>query len=133
MKTLLASSTLFFLSLVGCGKTAPSVSETKSDWQPAFYYCGPVHDPAHCESLHDGTFEQDTSPNIADNHLYETLGPDAKGVDINAGLAFEGRNNAWIRGSSRQWNALKQDVTVQLGQRLRLSGWIRTSPNVHDG
>ncbi|WP_157472879.1 hypothetical protein [Frankia sp. EAN1pec] len=62
---------------------------------------------------------------------WTTEGPDAKGVDVNLGLArnpgFDNHNNAWIRTSSQNWNAVLQTIPVTPNQNYVLRGWIRTS------
>lgn len=58
---------------------------------------------------------------------WTTEGPDAKGVDVKLGLARSGSNNAWIRTSSRNWNAILQTIPVNPNQNYVLRGWVRTS------
>jgi hypothetical protein len=58
---------------------------------------------------------------------WTTEGPDPKGVDVGLGLARTGANNAWIRTSSRNWNAILQTIPVTPNQNYVLRGWVRTS------
>lgn len=60
-------------------------------------------------------------------------GIDPKGMDIGLGLENTGRNNAWIRSGSRQWNAITQVVTVRPNTAYSLSAWVRTSGNFDGG
>ncbi|NUS05452.1 MAG: hypothetical protein HOV97_23180 [Nonomuraea sp.] len=65
---------------------------------------------------------------------WEGEGPDAKGLDDDLGLQRSGRNNGWIRTSSRDvWNAITQRVTVQPNTNYRFYGWVRTSGNFNTG
>jgi hypothetical protein len=50
------------------------------------------------------------------------------GIDLNAGLARSGANNAWARNTSG-WNAVKQEIFVEPNTNYTLTGWIRTSGN----
>lgn len=52
------------------------------------------------------------------------------GVDLNAGKAHSGANNAYIATSGTGFNAIKQAVTVRPNTRYRLLMWIRTSDNI---
>ncbi|MFF7358516.1 MULTISPECIES: hypothetical protein [Streptomyces] len=58
---------------------------------------------------------------------WTTEGSDPKGVDVKRGLARSGSNNAWIRTSSRSWNAILQTIPVNPHQNYVLRGWVRTS------
>lgn len=58
---------------------------------------------------------------------WTTEGPDPKGIDIGLGLARSGADNAWIRTSSRNWNAILQTIPVTPHQDYVLRGWVRTS------
>ncbi len=44
---------------------------------------------------------------------WSSEGPDGHGVDRELGFAHRGSNNAWIRGSTSNWNAITQTMTVQ--------------------
>jgi hypothetical protein len=81
--------------------------------------------------LGDGGFEQQTSRTIS--APWTTEGPDYKGIDIGLNLAHFGTNNAFIRTSSGNWNALTQRVNVRPYASYRLQGWIRTSGNFNGG
>ncbi|MFI9821060.1 hypothetical protein ACIHFC_11400 [Streptomyces sp. NPDC052013] len=58
---------------------------------------------------------------------WTTEGPDPKGADVGLGLHHSGRNNAWIRTSSRNWNAVLQTIPVTPRRNYVLRGWVRTS------
>ncbi|GAB1644009.1 hypothetical protein KRMM14A1259_44320 [Krasilnikovia sp. MM14-A1259] len=73
----------------------------------------------------DGGFEWQGSRAIG--VPWTTEGPDAKGVDVGLGLARSGTNNAWIRTSSRNWNAVLQTIPVDPNRNYVLRGWVRTS------
>ncbi|MFJ3202804.1 hypothetical protein [Streptomyces sp. NPDC086989] len=60
-------------------------------------------------------------------------GPDYKGIDIDLGYQKTGRKNAFIRTSSRNWNAVTQKVTVKPQTVYYLEGWVRTSGNYTTG
>jgi hypothetical protein len=126
------SSVLIFL--LGLGLPLFGVSQSQgTSWQPAFYPCGPTHDPAHCASLLEGGFEGYTDPNVAHSGIWRGYGADAKGIDINYGQARSGRNNGWLRNSTRNWNSLYQFLSIQPGHPYALHVFLRATPNVHDG
>ena len=78
--------------------------------------------------LRDGGFEQQPSSTISPPWAGE--GPSFKGIDIARNLARTGLNNAFIRTSSTNWNALTQRVdNVTPNTHYRLQGWVRTSAN----
>ena len=52
------------------------------------------------------------------------------GVDLNAGKARSGANNAFISTSGAGFNAVKQAVMVKPNTEYRLLMWIRTSDNI---
>jgi hypothetical protein len=52
-------------------------------------------------------------------------GPDAHGIDRGIGNARTGNNNAWIRDSTSNWNAITQWITVTSNTDYTLIGWIR--------
>lgn len=79
----------------------------------------------------DPGFEQQTTRAIAVPWRGE--GPDHKGVDIGLGLALSNRNNAFVRTSSRNWNAVSQFVPVTPNTTYRLHGWVRASGNYTSG
>ncbi len=83
--------------------------------------------------LRDGGFEQQTSRTISAPWAGE--GPDFKGIDIGLNLARTGQNNAFIRTSSYNWNAVIQRVdNVTSNTHYRLQGWVRTKGNFfHQG
>lgn len=126
MKTSFKVVLLVFFLVIGSSSQAAS-------WQPAFYSCGPVHDPARCESLNQGGFEGYTDPNVAHSGIWRGYGPDAKGIDINYGQAHSGRNNGWLRNSTRNWNSLYQFVTIQPNHSYALHVFLRATPNIKDG
>jgi hypothetical protein len=81
--------------------------------------------------LSDGGFEQQASRTIS--APWTTEGPDYKGIDIGLNLSHSGRNNAFIRTSSTNWNALTQHVNVTPNTNYRMQGWVRTSGNFNGG
>lgn len=60
-------------------------------------------------------------------------GPDFKGIDRWRGYQKTGDMNAFIRTSSRNWNAITQRVAVQANTNYVLDGWVRTSGNFTTG
>lgn len=78
----------------------------------------------------DGGFEQQTQPSISSPWAGEGTG--YKGVDLNKGYSFSGRNNAFIR-TSTGWNAITQTIWVTPYHRYRMAAWIRTSGNFDQG
>jgi hypothetical protein len=80
-------------------------------------------------AVQDGGFERQTSSIISAPWRGE--GPDFKGIDVNRNLAFAGRNNAFIRTSSTNWNAVTQPVGVTANTRVRMQARIRTSANFY--
>jgi hypothetical protein len=81
--------------------------------------------------LLDGGFEDQKSPTIS--NPWNVEGQGFKGIDLNKGLANSGRNNAWIRTSAREWNAITQFVPTAPLQKYLLEANVRTSLNVSDG
>ncbi|MCT9089653.1 G1 family endopeptidase [Streptomyces sp. ASQP_92] len=79
----------------------------------------------------DSDFEGQTSRTISAPWSGE--GPDFKGIDIGLGYQKTGRNNAFIRTSSRNWNAVTQKVPVKSQTVYYLDGWVRTSGNFTTG
>ncbi|WOT40647.1 G1 family glutamic endopeptidase [Streptomyces coeruleorubidus] len=81
--------------------------------------------------VRDPGFEQQNSRTVSG--AWQGEGPDYKGIDIGLGYHKTGRNNAFIRTSSRKWNAIKQQVTVKRQTVYYLEGWVRTSGNFTTG
>jgi hypothetical protein len=81
--------------------------------------------------LRDGGFEQQASRTVS--APWTTEGPDFKGIDIGLNLSHTGRNNAFIRTPSTNWNALTQRVSVTAFTPYRMQGWVRTSGNFNAG
>lgn len=81
--------------------------------------------------VQDAGFEKQATGTVSAPWTAE--GPDDKGIDRGIGLSHSGANNAWIRTSTTNWNALKQVVTVQPNTNYVLTGWIRNSNNFTDG
>lgn len=79
----------------------------------------------------DPGFEEQNSRTISAPWSGE--GPDYKGIDIDLGYHKTGRKNAFIRTSSRNWNAVTQQVTVKPQTMYYLEGWVRTSGNYTTG
>jgi hypothetical protein len=81
--------------------------------------------------LGDGGFEHQPARTISTPWYGE--GPDFKGIDINLNLARRGTNNAFIRTSSRNWNALAQRASVPSNTTYRVTAWVRSSANLPVG
>jgi hypothetical protein len=81
--------------------------------------------------LQDPGFENQTSNTVSSPWYVQ--GIDTKGIDRGLGYSHGGANNGWIRTSSRNWNALKQDVAVTPNTNYVLTAWIRSSANVVGG
>ncbi|MEU4746335.1 hypothetical protein AB0G02_38555, partial [Actinosynnema sp. NPDC023658] len=63
-----------------------------------------------------------------------TEGPDPKGVDRAAGVAYTMANDAYLESwSTAQWNALAQHVVVPTCATLELGAYVWTSTNVTAG
>lgn len=79
-----------------------------------------------------------TPPNVVADPGFEsgTLGPwtcaGQCGLDQNAGDAFSGANNGWVRNWTG-WNDIAQTVPVTPNTEYTLTGWLRTSPNNNAG
>ncbi|WP_279581137.1 hypothetical protein [Fodinicola feengrottensis] len=82
------------------------------------YYGGAVTDPG---------FEKQPTSTVSAPWTVE--GPDQHGID-RGGQQHSGTNNAWIRTSSKNWNAVTQVVPVKPNTSYRLTGWIRDTANV---
>ncbi|GAA1688174.1 hypothetical protein GCM10009765_42060 [Fodinicola feengrottensis] len=85
------------------------------------YYGGAVTDPG---------FEKQPTSTVSAPWTVE--GPDQHGID-RGGQQHSGTNNAWIRTSSKNWNAVTQVVPVKPNTSYRLTGWIRDTANVSGG
>ena len=79
--------------------------------------------------LRDGSFEEATKGTV---NKSKWVKEGIAGIDINAGLSFRGRNNAWVRNTTG-WNAIRQAVQLSEGVSYTLRAFIRTSGNVRDG
>ncbi|GII64026.1 hypothetical protein Skr01_41110 [Sphaerisporangium krabiense] len=79
--------------------------------------------------VHDGGFERQTSGAVS--WPWATEGPDSKGIDLNRGFAHTFRNNAFIRTSGRNWNALTQQIAVRRNTDYVVRGFIRTTANIN--
>jgi hypothetical protein len=73
--------------------------------------------------VQDGGFENQTSGTVSAPWNVEG-DAGAQGIDINRGFAHSGNNNAWIRTSGSNWNAVTQTISVQPNTNYQLSGWI---------
>ena len=83
------------------------------------------------DPLLDGDFERQRSQTVSTP--WRTEGRGVKGVDIGKGLASSGRNNAFIRTSAKEWNAITQFFKTIPISTYRVEADIRTSGNVRDG
>lgn len=81
--------------------------------------------------VRDGGFENQASTTVSSP--WTTEGPDAKGIDLGAGFAHSGNNNAWIRDSTTNWNAVTQQITVQPNTNYTLTGWIKNNFSSNTG
>ncbi len=54
-------------------------------------------------------------------------GPDSHTVDIGAGVAHSGSNDASISSTSGNWNAYTQTIAVQPGTNYTLTGWVQNN------
>lgn len=73
----------------------------------------------------DPGFENQTSSTISSP--WGTEGPDAHGIDLNAGFAHTGKNDAWIRDSTTNFNSITQVITVAPNTNYTLTAWIRNN------
>ena len=64
---------------------------------------------------------------------WRTEGSASTGVDRDLGFAHSGGNNAYIRTSGTDFNALLQTVPVTADTNYRLTGWIQNSNNFSGG
>ncbi|HWG98990.1 MAG TPA: hypothetical protein VNV66_06630 [Pilimelia sp.] len=78
----------------------------------------------------DGGFERQSTSTLSSPWSGEGTG--FKGVDVNRGLSYSGRNNAFIR-TNTGWNAVTQRVRVVPNRMYRMSAWVRTSGNYTGG
>ncbi|MCE6999093.1 hypothetical protein LZG04_30450 [Saccharothrix sp. S26] len=79
----------------------------------------------------DAGFEQQRE--FAVRPPWGSEGPDLKAIDLDRGFAKSGADNAFIRTSSRAWNAVTQFVPVTPHTTYRLHAWVRTSGNYTAG
>ena len=73
----------------------------------------------------DPGFELQTSSTISSPWAIE--GPDSHGVDRGAGFAHSGANDAWMRDSTNNWNAITQTINVQQNTNYTLTGWVQNN------
>ncbi|MFI9243876.1 G1 family glutamic endopeptidase [Streptomyces sp. NPDC053086] len=81
--------------------------------------------------ISDPGFE--AQPHQAISAPWSAEGPGFKGIDIWRGYQKTGDKNAFIRTSSRNWNAITQRVPVHANTNYVLDGWVRTSGNYTTG
>ncbi|MEU5538553.1 G1 family glutamic endopeptidase [Streptomyces sp. NPDC020362] len=81
--------------------------------------------------VRDPGFEEQNSRTVSG--AWKGEGPDYKGIDTDLGYQKTGRKNAFIRTSSRNWNAIAQTLTVKPQTVYHLEGWVRTSGNYTTG
>ncbi|MFJ3306828.1 G1 family glutamic endopeptidase [Streptomyces sp. NPDC086549] len=82
-------------------------------------------------TISDPGFEEQYTSAVS--RPWSTEGPGFKGIDQDLGLGKTGYNNAFIRTSSRKWNAITQRVSVKSNTNYVLDGWVRTSGNYTTG
>lgn len=75
--------------------------------------------------VQDGGFEYQTTGSVV--APWTTEGPDNKGIDLAKGFSHSGNNNAWIRDSSKNWNAITQTIPVLANTNYQLTAWVRNS------
>jgi hypothetical protein len=73
----------------------------------------------------DSGFETQTTNTVSAPWLVE--GPDAHGIDRGRGFSHSGANNAWIRNSTTNWNAITQSVPVTPNTNYTLSAWVQNN------
>ena len=75
--------------------------------------------------VQDPGFEQQTTTTVSSPWLTE--GPDSHGIDLSAGFSHSGNNDAWIRDSTSNWNAITQIISVQAHTNYTLTGWVQNN------
>lgn len=83
---------------------------------------------AGSNAVADGGFEAQTSITSTSSPWFSE-GPLSYGVDVNAGKARTGQDNAWIATTGTDWGALKQTVVVSANSTYRMTTWVKTSAN----
>jgi len=78
--------------------------------------------------LSDGGFETQTSITSTSTPWYSE-GTLSYGVDVNAGKAHSGQDDAWISTNGTDWGGLKQNVAVTANSTYRLTVWVKSSAN----
>jgi hypothetical protein len=79
--------------------------------------------------LQDGGFEHQASTTLVSPWSQEGAG--FSGIDLAAGKASTGSNNAWISAStSGEWNALYQTVNVLPNSTYQLSAYVKSSNQI---
>jgi hypothetical protein len=46
---------------------------------------------------------------------------------LSAGFSHSGNNDAWIRDSTSNWNAITQIISVQTHTNYTLAGWVQNN------
>lgn len=87
------------------------------------YGCRPAAGTANLVS--DPGFELQTSNTVSAPWMVE--GPDAHGIDRGLGFSHTATNNAWIRDSTANWNAITQWVTVSPNTNYTLVGFVQNN------
>ena len=83
------------------------------------------------QPLVDGDFENQKTNTISAPWYVEGSG--FKGIDIGKRLSSSGKNNAFIRTSFHDWNAITQFFHTTPLQKYRVEADLRTSGNMRDG
>lgn len=129
-------------TLVSPGVDNGTTSTSTTDW-----YSNPVNVGLGVDI---GAYEYQTPPaggaNLASDPGFETQtsitssstpwwseGSLSYGVDVNAGKARSGQDNAWIATSSSSWGALRQTIAVTANTNYRLIVWVKSSSNLDAG
>lgn len=81
--------------------------------------------------VQDGGFEQQQTGTVS--APWNVEGPGSQGIDLNAGFAHSGANNAWIRTSDKNWHSIIQAISVQPNTDYTLTGWIHNNFGQNSG
>jgi hypothetical protein len=60
-------------------------------------------------------------------------GADQHGIDRGLGFAHSGNNDAWIRDSTSNWNAITQKIAVTPNTDYVLTGWVQNNFTTNSG
>ncbi len=80
---------------------------------------------ARTNLVSDPGFEFQTTNTVSAPWIAE--GPDQHGIDRGIGFSHSDTNDAWIRDSTANWNAVAQWVSVTPNTNYALTGWVQNS------